>query len=429
MSEDKRLRGLIQAGETSRVEFKASLRFDLKERKVNKNLTDVVAKTLAGFINSEGGTLLIGIADDGQIVGIEHDLETLTNKSPDGFELALRTAIGTYLGRDVSAEVRVRFTMIDEKQVAEVVCQKSPEPLFLKDGDKYIFYVRDGCSTRPLNAFEQHNYIKKHYQALMVKRIIDQDDPDLYSIWELQAAEFSDATGDNYDDMKGWISEIDENYAQDGEKFDDIMLALKLRDEVVGYLYAQHYVNRQIIFISYLGYNEQIREARNGVGPTELLKKLIKICERSSPPWKAVVGEVEQIKRGRAKHSHDLFVKFRWCERGLRELFTTPGKLFMLDFDYIQPAIKPDDIKIDVSNAPDLVQKLLFFARDVNSLHKDPTGKPVLTGDEAIKLFDAVISCVYGDAYRDDEEYQQYLRDTQARYRPRLEEGVRLIDK
>ena len=128
-------------------------------------------------------------------------------------------------------------------------------------------------------------------------------------------------------------------------------------------------------------------------------------------------------------YSHDLFVKFRWCERGLRELFATPGKLFMLDFDYIQPAIKPDDIKIDVSGSPDLVQKLLFFARDANSLHKDPTGKPIVTGDEAIKLFDAVISCVYGDAYRDDQEYQQYLTGTQARYRPRLEKGVRLIDK
>ena len=107
--------------------------------------------------------------------------------------------------------------------------------------------------------------------------------------------------------MKRWIGEIDENYAQDGDnKFDDIMLALKLRDEVVGYLYAQHYVNRQIIFISYLGYNERIRQARNGVGPTELLKKLIEICKRSSPPWKTVLGEVEQIKRGRANHSHDL---------------------------------------------------------------------------------------------------------------------------
>ena len=182
MSEDKRFRELIQAGETSRVEFKASLRFDLKERKVNTNLTHVVAKTIAGFMNSEGGTLLIGVADDGQIVGIEHDLETLTKKSPDGFELALRTAIGTYLGRHVSAEVCVRFAMIDGKQVAEVVCQKNPEPVFLKDGDKYTFYVRDGCSTRPLNAFEQHIYINKHFQALWVKHIINPDDPDLYSL-------------------------------------------------------------------------------------------------------------------------------------------------------------------------------------------------------------------------------------------------------
>src|SRR5262249_42342741 len=100
MSAADRIRELIRRGETSRVEFKASLRFDFKEQKVNKELTKVVVKTIAGFMNSEGGTLLIGVADNGDVVGLERDIETLSKKLTDGFELALRTAIANLLGGD-----------------------------------------------------------------------------------------------------------------------------------------------------------------------------------------------------------------------------------------------------------------------------------------------------------------------------------------
>jgi hypothetical protein len=163
--EDSRLLEIIRTGETSRVEFKCSLRFDLTQKKVNKDLTQVVAKTIAGFANSQGGTLLIGVSDDGQVVGIEHDIETLPKRSLDGFELALRTAVGKFLGVDVSAEVSVQFAVVAGKQLAEVVCQRHAEPVFLKDGDQYTFYVRDGNSTRPLNVVEQHKYIRRHYTS------------------------------------------------------------------------------------------------------------------------------------------------------------------------------------------------------------------------------------------------------------------------
>jgi hypothetical protein len=56
-------------------------------------------------MNGEGGTLLIGVADDRAVVGIEKDVKTLSKKSTDGFELAMRTAIGNFLGGDKSAAV------------------------------------------------------------------------------------------------------------------------------------------------------------------------------------------------------------------------------------------------------------------------------------------------------------------------------------
>ena len=76
------LAALCEAGESSSVEFKASLRWDLNERRVNKALERVVVKTIAGFLNGRGGTLLIGVDDAGAAVGLTDDYATLRRPWP-----------------------------------------------------------------------------------------------------------------------------------------------------------------------------------------------------------------------------------------------------------------------------------------------------------------------------------------------------------
>ena len=88
----ERLRDLIARGESSSLEFKSSLRYDRERGVVNKELTKAVAKTIAGFLNGEGGTLLLGVSDEGGITGIEDDLATLRRPNADGFEQNLRAA-------------------------------------------------------------------------------------------------------------------------------------------------------------------------------------------------------------------------------------------------------------------------------------------------------------------------------------------------
>ena len=77
---DQYLRGhrnaaeLIKRGESKTLEFKSTLRWNLKEnRQDDKFITHAVLKTVAAFLNTDGGDLLIGVADDGAIVGIEAD--------------------------------------------------------------------------------------------------------------------------------------------------------------------------------------------------------------------------------------------------------------------------------------------------------------------------------------------------------------------
>ena len=76
---EQNVRALIAAGENETLEFKSSLRWDRREERVNKVLEQMVVKTLAGFLNALGGTLLIGIDDDEAIVGLAADYATLTH--------------------------------------------------------------------------------------------------------------------------------------------------------------------------------------------------------------------------------------------------------------------------------------------------------------------------------------------------------------
>src|SRR5690606_15806240 len=80
---------LISDGESKVAEFKSTARWNLHTQAHDPKLEAAIAKTICGFMNAEGGTLLIGVADDGAVVGIENDYSTLGKPNRDGFELFL----------------------------------------------------------------------------------------------------------------------------------------------------------------------------------------------------------------------------------------------------------------------------------------------------------------------------------------------------
>lgn len=154
----------IKLGESSILEFKSSLRWDLAQNKINKDLEKVVIKTIAGFLNCEGGALLIGVADDGSVLGIENDLKTVKNKNRDGFQQLLVHLISNYLGVEYISYVKIGFEKVDKKQVCIVRIENSPQPVFVRDHTAKEFYVRTGNLTRLFDSEEAYNYIQIHWQ-------------------------------------------------------------------------------------------------------------------------------------------------------------------------------------------------------------------------------------------------------------------------
>lgn len=154
---------LIADGESERVEFKSSMRWDYRQGKVNKDLEAAVARAMAGMLNCEGGALLIGVADDGAVVGLDKDLQTLRKSDIDGFELALTDIVKNYLGIECMQYIHPTFGLVDGKHICTVSIQKSPAPVYLSADGAHEFWLRVGNSTRELDVKETVRYIENRW--------------------------------------------------------------------------------------------------------------------------------------------------------------------------------------------------------------------------------------------------------------------------
>ena len=163
---------IIQDDEHEALEFKSSLRWDLRENKINKALEKVVLKTISAFNNGygDGGTLLIGVSDDGEILGLDADFATLKGSNQDAFELHLRNLIINEYGNEYAASsVVINFHIIDEQAICSVEVNRGSRPLFLKDKDKNgslveKFYVRTGNQSALINSTsEVTDFVQKRF--------------------------------------------------------------------------------------------------------------------------------------------------------------------------------------------------------------------------------------------------------------------------
>ena len=156
---------LIKQGESKTLEFKSTLRWNLKEdRKDDRRITHAALKTIAAFLNTEGGDILLGVADDGTVIGIERD--RLDND--DKFMLHLAQAVRSGLGDRAGTCIDPKIQIVDGKSVCVVSCQRSPEPVFLAwkgietetDGD---FFVRSGPGTVKLSPDDAKEYVQTRF--------------------------------------------------------------------------------------------------------------------------------------------------------------------------------------------------------------------------------------------------------------------------
>lgn len=151
---------LIAGGETDAVEFKSTLRINLHTGQPDEKMHLSALKTIAGFLNAKGGTLLIGVADDCEVLGIEAD----GFPNEDKMCRHLVNLIKDRIGEVFLPYVHPHFEDQEDERVLMVRCDPGPKAAFLKDGKAPRFFVRGGNATAELTGPGVTDYIHHRFR-------------------------------------------------------------------------------------------------------------------------------------------------------------------------------------------------------------------------------------------------------------------------
>ena len=150
---------LIKLSESHTLEYKSTLKWDVNKNCKNENLKFSALKTIAAFINSDGGTLIIGVEDSGNIFGLEKDLSLQQDKTLDKFEQTIVNLICTRIGASFTQLVKIRFENIEGKDICVVDVIKSAKKVFMKGKEKLEFYIRAGNTSQSIEVPDIYNHI------------------------------------------------------------------------------------------------------------------------------------------------------------------------------------------------------------------------------------------------------------------------------
>lgn len=162
----------IAGGETSMVEFKSTLRWHIRANRVDKKMEEIILKSIAALSNRYGGTLFIGVRDDGEVLGLDADYATLKEPNKDHFELHLRELVNAAYGTNfATSQLEITFPEKDGKAFCQIEVKHGKEPLYtqVSGNDKNApktekFYVRSGNSSRELPIDEIPKYVGERFK-------------------------------------------------------------------------------------------------------------------------------------------------------------------------------------------------------------------------------------------------------------------------
>jgi len=157
VNEDEIL-ALIASGESGQLEFKQTLRFNLKSGKNGREIEHASLKTVSAFMNSDGGSLLVGIADDGTVTGFEED----KFGTADHALLHFNNLVNQHIGPEFTRYIDTAIIHVQGQDVLRIHCISAPTPAILdmKKGEE--FYVRSGPASRSLSLSQFYEWLKEH---------------------------------------------------------------------------------------------------------------------------------------------------------------------------------------------------------------------------------------------------------------------------
>lgn len=162
---------IIKKGENHFVEFKTSCLWSQSLSKEEINLKKIgeygnqtskviIAKSISGFLNADGGHLFIGIKettgqDEVEIIGIDSEIHKLKDKTLDGYrrmllDTVIKKYFPSYVFNRINDYLQIHFHKINDLTICKLQVFKSSKRVFLKINNQDIFMVRIDASTRQI---------------------------------------------------------------------------------------------------------------------------------------------------------------------------------------------------------------------------------------------------------------------------------------
>ncbi|WP_081624550.1 ATP-binding protein [Thioalkalivibrio sp. AKL10] len=160
LTDSDRVKNLTREGESATVEFKESLSVDVRKGSRERYIEDLVFKTIAAFLNTKGGALLVGVNDSGVVAGIDEEVHKFHKGSIDKFMLHFKNGLKSRVGEQFYPSINQRVVRVDGKSVLVVDCDASPKACWL---DQREFFVRTNPATDKLEGPKLVEYVKERF--------------------------------------------------------------------------------------------------------------------------------------------------------------------------------------------------------------------------------------------------------------------------
>jgi len=165
---ETKMEKLLNSEESDILEFKSSLYWDFRQKKVNKNLKKEILRVIVSFLNNKKKEkkLLLGVADDKTILGIERDLQEWGHGSRDLFEQTLSNLICDYIGPQFHDYIDIEYVEKDGKTICEITVRfSSKQPAYLKGKNGFEFWLKVKNRKKLLDSKEVVEYVTKTWNV------------------------------------------------------------------------------------------------------------------------------------------------------------------------------------------------------------------------------------------------------------------------
>jgi hypothetical protein len=148
----------LSRGEGGKIEFKSTVRVNLKTGKPGKEIELAWLKAVVAFLNSDGGSLLLGVGDNGEICGLDMD----EFENADRCLLHVKNLLNQHIGAEYSPFIDISIVLQEKGDVVMLECLKAATPVFLKIGSNEEFYIRSGPSSVKLSPSQIVNFVQQN---------------------------------------------------------------------------------------------------------------------------------------------------------------------------------------------------------------------------------------------------------------------------